>query len=56
LRWVEYGFRTMKNCAAKNPRLKEKLDAQAEGHWLKALNRFSKVSELHNDRVKVFKL
>ena len=56
LRWVEYGFRTIKNCALRKPKLKEKLDNGAETRCRKALNRFSKLSELHNDRIKVFKL
>jgi hypothetical protein len=55
-RWVEYGYRTLKTCAAKNPRLKARLDARAESRWLEALNRFSIVSEVHSDRIKVFKL
>lgn len=54
--WVEYGFHTLKTCAVKKPQLKEKLDKQAESRWLKALNRFSKVSEVHKDQIKVFKL
>lgn len=56
IRWVEYGFRTLKACAQQKPKLKAKLDARAEARWSEALDRFSKVDQLHNDRVKVFKI
>jgi hypothetical protein len=55
-RWVEYGYQSMKSCALKNKKLKDKLDALAGSRWLEALNRFSKLDELHQDRIKVFKL
>jgi hypothetical protein len=54
-RWVQYGFRTLKDLAKCNPKLKAKLDRKAEGHWKAALGRFSKISELHKDRMKVFR-
>jgi len=40
----------------KNPKLIEKLDGMAGQHWKDAFARFSKVGELHTDRVKVFGL
>jgi hypothetical protein len=53
-RWVAYGFRTMRDCALKNPKLKAKVDGKAGRRWNDALGRFSKVDELHADRMKVF--
>jgi hypothetical protein len=55
-RWVGYGFQTLKTCAEKYPLFKNKVDKQAQKRWHKALNWFSKVSEVHNDRIKNFKL
>jgi hypothetical protein len=53
-RYVAYGFRTMKDCASQNPKLKAKVDAKAGQRWKDGLRRFSKVDELHADRMKVF--
>jgi hypothetical protein len=53
-RYVAYGFQTMKDCAARNLRLKLKEDGKADKWWKDALGRFSKISELHIDRMKVF--
>ena len=44
----------MKDLAARNPKLKAKLDGKAERRWKAALRRFSKIDELHNDRISVF--
>jgi len=55
-RWVAYGFRTLKDCALKKPKLKAKVDGKAGSRWEKALGRFSKVDELHADRMKVFRV
>jgi hypothetical protein len=56
LRWVDYGFQTVKSCGQNNPELKAKLDSLATSRWKAALHRFSKVTEVHADRVKAFKL
>ena len=53
-RYVAYGFRTLKDCARSNPKLKEKMDLKADQRWKDALGRFSKITELHADRMKVF--
>ena len=53
-RWVAYGFQTLKDCALKKPKLKAKVDQKSERRWMDALDRFSKVDELHTDRMKVF--
>jgi len=53
-RYVAYGFRTMKDCASQNLKLKAKVDAKAGQRWKDGLRRFSKVDELHADRMKVF--
>ena len=43
-----------KDCARSNPKLKEKMDLKADQRWKDALGRFSKITELHADRMKVF--
>ena len=53
-RWVQHGFQTLKDCARRNKRLMQKLDGKAGVRWRDALGRFSKVDELHWDRMKVF--
>jgi hypothetical protein len=55
-RWVEYGYRTLKTCAAKNPKLKARLDERGQSRWKEALGRFSKVRMLHEDRIRAFEL
>lgn len=52
-RWVEYGYQSVRTCAEK---IKEKVASEADLRWLEAVNRFSKVNELHKDRIKVFGL
>jgi hypothetical protein len=53
-RYVAYGFQTMRDCAVRNLKLKLKEDGKADKRWKDALGRFSKISELHVDRMKVF--
>jgi hypothetical protein len=53
-RWVQCGFRSLKDLGKMNPKLKAKLDGKAEHRWKDALGRFSKINELHADRMKVF--
>ena len=53
-RWVQHGFQTLKDCARGNKKLLQKLDDKAGVCWRDALGRFSKVDELHKDRMKVF--
>lgn len=54
-RWVKYGYRTLKTCAEEDPNLKEEMDAKSEARWKRAMGRFSKLDELHVDRMKLFK-
>lgn len=56
LRWVDYGFQSVKSCAVANPSLKRRLDSLAGVRWRKALRMFSKLSNVHEDRVKAFNL
>lgn len=56
IRWVRYGFQSMASCLVNNPVLRRRLDAGAEGRWLRAVGRFSKVSELHRDRMVAFNI
>lgn len=56
LRWVDYGFQSVKSCAINNPKLKAKLDSLAGVRWKAALRRFSKVTEVHSDRTETFNL
>ena len=53
-RYMAYGFRTLRDCTWSNPKLKEKMDLKAGRRWKDALGRFSKITELHADRMKVF--
>ena len=51
--WVECGYQSIRSCTGK---IKEKMASEAGLRWLEAVNRFSKVDELHKDRIKAFKL
>ena len=52
-RWVEYGYQSVRSCTGK---IKEEMASKADLRWLEAINRFSKVDELHTDRTKAFRL
>lgn len=56
LRWPEYGFRTMNTCKIEDLELWEKMDGLADDRWIEAVARFSKVEEIHRDRIAVFEL
>lgn len=55
IRWVEYGFRSVLDCAISNPHLKARVDALAHERWRAALSRFSVIDDLDADREKVFR-
>lgn len=55
IRWVRYGFQSMLSCAVTNPALKLKLELGAAARWVRAAGRFSKVQQLHKDRMDAFK-
>lgn len=52
-RWVEYGYQSVKSCTKE---IRERMASETSSRWLVALNRFSKVDELHKDRIKAFQL
>ena len=54
MRWVEYGFQSVKNCLLTQPKLKEKMDGLAFKRWEEALARFSLVNDLEKDRAAMF--
>jgi hypothetical protein len=51
---VEYGFQTMVACTLENPKLKAMVDGLSELCWKEVLGQFSKLTELHADRMAVF--
>ncbi len=53
-RWVDYGFRTWKTLEEQDPAKARKIVNGREKRWRKALNRFSKASTLHADRLAEF--
>lgn len=53
-RWVDYGYRTWKVLLAKCPARAEKISSEGAKRWREAVERFSKVGELHFDRMSVF--
>lgn len=54
MRWVEYGFQSVKNCLLTQPKFKEKMDGLASKRWEEGLARFSFVKDLEKDRVAMF--
>lgn len=54
MRWVEYGYQSVKACALSHPRFKARVDALATDRWKAALSRFSVVDDLDKDRAHVF--
>lgn len=53
MRWVEYGFRSVKDSPAE---LVERIDARAGLRWKEALLRFSDLNDLNRDREKLLKV
>ncbi|KAJ3527181.1 hypothetical protein NM688_g8163 [Phlebia brevispora] len=53
-RWIDYGFRTWPDLQEQAPQLAQTILADREKKWRRAVRRFSKVSELHKDRMRVF--
>lgn len=56
LRWVDYGFQSVKSLLAQKGGAKRRaeIDGPPGARWKKALGLFSKASELAADRVAVF--
>lgn len=52
--WVDFGFCTSEVSAKKDPAKVQRLKNDSEGRWRRALERFSKVDKLHEDRALVF--
>lgn len=46
----------MNTCKIKDLELWEKMDGLADDRWIEAVARFSKVEEIHRDRIAVFEL
>lgn len=55
-RWVEYGLQSVKACSSRDPALKKTMDELAGLRWERALGMFSKVDEVHKDRIEAFNL
>ena len=52
-RWVQYGFRSWKSLTADEDQLVEELNRR-EVRWVQALEKFSTVNSLHDDRMRLF--
>ncbi|KAF7796180.1 hypothetical protein EIP86_007354 [Pleurotus ostreatoroseus] len=53
-RWVEYGYATWDDFLEREPVRAKAMKKSRATRWRKAVTRFSKLQELHEDRVKVF--
>jgi hypothetical protein len=53
-RWVKYGFRTGVTLKAEDKAEMQRLDEEQELRWEEGLEKYSKLEELHNDRLRVW--
>jgi hypothetical protein len=53
-RWVKYGFRTAVTLKVEDKEEMQRLDEEHELRWEEGLGMFSKLDELHDDRMRVW--